>query len=134
MSNKPATTLNTFKSFVRSRDLVGIARDYRSFRDTVRLTDNEIYRFALSADAGLERPEWNDIVKLALEKHTDDASVWLDLSDLSGETAPVSLEAFLADNAECPPDASEVAALRALRVGERCHLSIGGGAVVVVRV
>lgn len=56
-----------------------------------------------------------------------------DLSDLSGDTSPVPLETFLAENEECPPDPDEVRALRACAVGETARLGIGGGFVSVRR-
>lgn len=63
-----------------------------------------------------------------------DKHIWLDLSDLSGDRTPTSLADFVADNSEYPPDEDELSRLRALRVGQSAHLSIGGGSVRVKRV
>jgi len=57
------------------------------------------------------------------------AFVWLDLSELTGDLYPVTVGRFLRCNAACPPPPEEIAALRELRAGESCFLSIGGGAV-----
>jgi hypothetical protein len=63
-----------------------------------------------------------------------DTTIMLDLSELSGDATPASLANFLTDNAECPPDESEISALRALQVGNTTRLGIGGGFVTVRRV
>lgn len=60
--------------------------------------------------------------------------VILDVSDLSGDPTPVSLADFLDTNQEVPLPDGEVSALRRLRVGEKAHLGVGGGHVVVRRV
>lgn len=57
-----------------------------------------------------------------------------DLSDLSGDSTPCSLDDFLADNEECPPDESEIRALLDCPVDGRVRLGIGGGFVTVKRV
>lgn len=57
-----------------------------------------------------------------------------DLSDLSGDPTPCTLASFLDANAECPPDAREVQAMRLASVCETVYLSIGGGVVRVRRV
>lgn len=60
--------------------------------------------------------------------------ILLDLSDLTGDATPVSLEQLVADNAECPLSLRDVAALAELAIGETAHVGIGGGAVLVRRV
>ena len=58
----------------------------------------------------------------------------LDLSDLTGDSSPVSLEEFLSANEENPIDAEDVEVLKALKVGETTALGIGGGWVEIRRV
>ena len=57
-----------------------------------------------------------------------------DLSDLSGDPTPCSLDDFLADNEENPPDEAEIRALLDCPVDGRVNLAIGGGHVTVKRV
>ncbi len=57
-----------------------------------------------------------------------------DMSDLSGESEPVSLELFLRENDECPPDDAELLALVSCNIGDDVRLGIGGGIVTVKRV
>lgn len=63
-----------------------------------------------------------------------DSLKFFDLSDLSGDAEPCSLADFLGVNQECPPDESEVEALRSCPVAGTVNLGIGGGFVTVRRV
>jgi hypothetical protein len=66
-----------------------------------------------------------------------DTEILLDLSDLTGDSDPVSLSDFINANSEpgvAPLDDRDVDHLRRLRPGQRIYLSIGGGAVEVRRV
>ena len=63
--------------------------------------------------------------------------IFLDVSDLSGDPTPLTLNAFIEINetfSDSPLLPEEVEALRALKVGESTHLGIGGGSIVIVRV
>jgi hypothetical protein len=65
---------------------------------------------------------------------SNDTTTLFDLSNLSGDSTPVSISEFLKVNEECPPDPSELADLRACPVGGTVNLGIGGGFVTVRRV
>jgi hypothetical protein len=62
-----------------------------------------------------------------------DDKIFLDLSNLSGDPSPCTLAAFLEENAEAPPSAEEVQALRTLPLGGTTYIGIGGGAVLIRR-
>jgi hypothetical protein len=57
-----------------------------------------------------------------------------DLSELSGDSTGVPLSDFLRVNEECPPDQSEIDALRECPILGTVNLGIGGGSVTVRRV
>jgi hypothetical protein len=62
-------SLNAFKSAIRNRDYAIIAKEVRAHKNVIGFNDNQLYRLALSADPSLERGNWEDIVKTALERH-----------------------------------------------------------------
>lgn len=57
-----------------------------------------------------------------------------DLSDLSGDSTPCTLDDFLKANEECPPDPAEVESLVNANIGDKVNLGIGGGFITVTRV
>jgi hypothetical protein len=65
-----------------------------------------------------------------------DRNIYLDLSDLSGDSTPVSLAEFIAVNSApgvTPLERGDIAVLRRLKVGEHATLGIGGGRIDVWR-
>jgi len=105
-------SLISFKRAICTRDLEVIAREYRAHRDTVGMSESQIYRLALSAEPTLDRGEWDDLVTLALEKHPADAALWLSMGGLEPDT----LERILVSVSFSP---GELTRLRRLRVGEK---------------
>jgi hypothetical protein len=75
-----------------------------------------------------------DMTEWPMKGEGRDANIFLDTSDLSGDPTPIALDAFIEINEENPLLPEEVEALRALPVGGKAHLGIGGGEVVIVRV
>lgn len=62
-------TPQSFKAGIRARDYALIAEGVR-FNKKVGLSDAEIYRyFVLPIEPDLNKGEWADLVKTALERH-----------------------------------------------------------------